>query len=92
MEFSGDSGTNAQAQLANLSLSGVFLNTKEPAFLGEDLTMTIKIPGVESFEVRGRVARISQYRHAPGVAVNFLAEDRDKIAGNAELVALIGDD
>jgi Tfp pilus assembly protein PilZ len=92
VEFRGDSGTNAQAELANLSLSGVFLNTKKPAFLGEDLTMTIRIPGVDAVELRGRVARISQYRHAPGVAVNFLKEDRDKVAGNDKLMALIDDD
>ena len=92
VDYRNESGASAQAELGNLSMSGVFINTTQPAVLGEDLVMTIRLPGYDAVELRGRVARISQYQHAPGFAVNFLTEDRAKIQSDRKLRKMIEDE
>ena len=55
-------------QIKNISLSGVFIETQRPIFVGEEILIELKIEDVnEPFKIKGNVVHASQ----SGVGIRF---------------------
>ena len=55
-------------QIKNISLSGVFIETRRPIFVGEEISIELKIDGVNTpLRIKGNVVHASQ----AGVGIRF---------------------
>jgi uncharacterized protein (TIGR02266 family) len=75
----------------NISEGGLFINTRNPLPVGTAVKLLIQLPGASSFQLDGRVTRVTEFdNHAnmvPGMGVEFTGVDdgrRREIEGIVE--------
>ena len=73
----------------NLSATGVFMNTQNPAAAGDEVAVLLQLPGIPECKLRGRVAwakapgpQVDQ----PGMGIEFLKTDEATRKILAEMV------
>lgn len=75
----------------NISEGGLFINTRTPLPVGTAVKLLVQLPGASSFQLEGRVTRVTEFdNHAnmvPGMGVEFTDVDDARRREIEEIVA-----
>jgi type IV pilus assembly protein PilZ len=75
----------------NISEGGLFINTRAPLPVGTAVKLLVQLPGASSFQLEGRVTRVTEFdNHAnmvPGMGVEFTDVDDARRREIEEIVA-----
>ena len=66
-----------QANASNISKSGLFVKSRFPLEVGEEVALTIHLPNGQLLNATARIARIDKTPGNQGVGVEFIGDNND---------------